>query len=155
MQLSCPISHRVIRITWIDLKDLFLSDKCIYTWHFFMHNISLSFHKNPHFSWDNTVWAGSLCCVFSHKVKLYSATAMPTCSTIRTWNIKAFGFQRISLTANFRIPGSHVSRQLIKNCFHHHLPIECPKSSPITTGPLLSEKKEKRKKNPDTMSGLL
>ena len=62
---------------------------------------------------------------FSDKVKLCSATGILAWTTIRTCNFKALRFQRISFTANFRSPGPCVSRQLIKACFHPHLPIQC------------------------------
>lgn len=67
------------------------------------------------------------------------ATGLQTWTMIRTCNIKALGFQRLSFTANFRSPGSYASRQLIKGCFHPHLPIQHPRSSLTTTGLLLSE----------------
>lgn len=88
-------------------------------------------------------------CVFSNKLKVSSGAGLPARAAIRTCNIKALGFQRLSFTANFRSPGSYVSRQLIKGCFHHHLPIQHPESSLTTTGAVLSGN------NADTTSGFL
>lgn len=124
MQLSCLISRRVIRITGIDLADLLPSHKCICTCAFLQPFIP-SFYK---------IWH----CIHSDKVKLYSAAAVPTRATIRPCNIKAHCFQRLSFTANFRSPGSYMSRQHTKGCFHHHLPIQHPKSSPTAAGSQLS-----------------
>lgn len=107
--------------------------------HLFMHMICLSFYKSQYFYEIRfQEWAG-----FTH----FSLTRLNCAllqeyrleTTIRTCNIKALRFQRLSFTANFRSPGSYVSRQLIKGCFHPHLPIQRPRSSLTTTGLLLSE----------------
>lgn len=82
--------------------------------------------KNQFIVWDKIPWTSELGSVFSDKVKLCSAAGIPTGTTIRTCYIKALGFQRLSFTANVRSPGSYVSRQLIKDCFHPHLPNSTP-----------------------------
>lgn len=94
--------------------------------------------------WDKTPGTDRPWYFLADKVGLCFATRTQAWTMIRTCNIKACGFQRLSFTANFRSPGSYVPRQLIKSCFHPHLPVQHPKASLATTGLLLSKEEKKK-----------
>lgn len=77
------------------------------------------------------IWIGQglagICCMFS---KWICILLREIClePRLEPATSKHRGFQRLSFTANFSSLGSYVSRRHINGCFHHHFPIQHPKS---------------------------